>query len=207
MRLSVLALVASDIGSDFLYVALLLVVFFVFFFFQAEDGIRDLTVTGVQTCALPISVARLVREGDPVGAIQAGDLGNNLPARGIDHHHAILACDEQAVAHRVERNVVPAAVAAQHHCPGEVVPLRVNGGDTEAQQHGAAGEDARREGHDRSFGERSGDTGKLMVTRVPVAPPGAEPISIRAPCASAIQRAIARPSPAPSASRRAWSPR
>src|SRR5256886_6768615 len=27
----------------------------VFFFFQAEDGIRDLTVTGVQTCALPIS--------------------------------------------------------------------------------------------------------------------------------------------------------
>src|SRR5256886_7279008 len=28
-----------------------------FFFFQAEDGIRDLTVTGVQTCALPISIA------------------------------------------------------------------------------------------------------------------------------------------------------
>src|SRR2546427_5383390 len=30
---------------------------FFFFFFQAEDGIRDLTVTGVQTCALPISGA------------------------------------------------------------------------------------------------------------------------------------------------------
>src|SRR6266853_952290 len=29
-------------------------VIFFFFFFQAEDGIRDLTVTGVQTCALPI---------------------------------------------------------------------------------------------------------------------------------------------------------
>src|SRR6516165_5633769 len=28
--------------------------FLFFFFFQAEDGIRDLTVTGVQTCALPI---------------------------------------------------------------------------------------------------------------------------------------------------------
>src|SRR5689334_24420622 len=27
----------------------------IFFFFQAEDGIRDGTVTGVQTCALPIS--------------------------------------------------------------------------------------------------------------------------------------------------------
>src|SRR2546427_5483272 len=29
----------------------------VLFFFQAEDGIRDLTVTGVQTCALPICTA------------------------------------------------------------------------------------------------------------------------------------------------------
>src|SRR5256886_11400066 len=30
------------------------------FFFQAEDGIRDLTVTGVQTCALPISDPRRI---------------------------------------------------------------------------------------------------------------------------------------------------
>ena len=29
--------------------------FVFFFFFQAEDGIRDYKVTGVQTCALPIS--------------------------------------------------------------------------------------------------------------------------------------------------------
>src|SRR2546430_15053749 len=34
---------------------------FVFFFFQAEDGIRDLTVTGVQTCALPILNASDIR--------------------------------------------------------------------------------------------------------------------------------------------------
>src|SRR2546427_5723296 len=33
------------------------------FFFQAEDGIRDLTVTGVQTCALPI-FARTGREAE-----------------------------------------------------------------------------------------------------------------------------------------------
>src|SRR5947209_16404428 len=32
--------------------------FFVFFFFQAEDGIRDIGVTGVQTCALPICAPR-----------------------------------------------------------------------------------------------------------------------------------------------------
>src|SRR5207247_4947161 len=31
------------------------------FFFQAEDGIRDPLVTGVQTCALPISVQRTCR--------------------------------------------------------------------------------------------------------------------------------------------------
>src|SRR5256886_8259069 len=31
-----------------------------FFFFQAEDGIRDLTVTGVQTCALPIFDSRIL---------------------------------------------------------------------------------------------------------------------------------------------------
>src|SRR2546430_10716045 len=33
-----------------------------FFFFQAEDGIRDLTVTGVQTCALPISTMEKYRD-------------------------------------------------------------------------------------------------------------------------------------------------
>src|SRR5947208_8745332 len=43
---------------------------FCFFFFQAEDGIRDDLVTGVQTCALPISTvhagkAPAIREGTP----------------------------------------------------------------------------------------------------------------------------------------------
>src|SRR2546430_15726836 len=37
------------------------------FFFQAEDGIRDLTVTGVQTCALPICL-RLLRRHDSLDA-------------------------------------------------------------------------------------------------------------------------------------------
>src|SRR2546427_1544737 len=34
-----------------------------FFFFQAEDGIRDLTVTGVQTCALPICIHEVADQG------------------------------------------------------------------------------------------------------------------------------------------------
>src|SRR5688500_20173124 len=35
----------------------------IFFFFQAEDGIRDYKVTGVQTCALPISRRMAARTG------------------------------------------------------------------------------------------------------------------------------------------------
>ena len=35
-----------------------------FFFFQAEDGIRDWSVTGVQTCALPISILAAVAKID-----------------------------------------------------------------------------------------------------------------------------------------------
>src|SRR5690554_6974227 len=38
-----------------MFVCLVFVFLCFFFFFQAEDGIRDADVTGVQTCALPIS--------------------------------------------------------------------------------------------------------------------------------------------------------
>src|SRR5947207_3871253 len=37
--------------------------FFFFFFFQAEDGIRDHCVTGVQTCALPICRGDFIQHG------------------------------------------------------------------------------------------------------------------------------------------------
>src|SRR2546430_11191631 len=46
-----------------------------FFFFQAEDGIRDLTVTGVQTCALPICREERARDeagGGLPGAVHGG---------------------------------------------------------------------------------------------------------------------------------------
>ena len=35
-------------------IVIISIIIIVFFFFQAEDGIRDIGVTGVQTCALPI---------------------------------------------------------------------------------------------------------------------------------------------------------
>src|ERR1039457_7361967 len=37
---------------------------FLFFFFQAEDGIRDYKVTGVQTCALPIYLVQLAQRSN-----------------------------------------------------------------------------------------------------------------------------------------------
>src|SRR5437867_8165851 len=42
----------------------LLFVILFFFFFQAEDGIRDRTVTGVQTCALPIWARTAMENND-----------------------------------------------------------------------------------------------------------------------------------------------
>src|SRR5256884_1266409 len=50
-----------------------------FFFFQAEDGIRDVAVTGVQTCALPISFpTSLLREGEAIGADERSEIGGDF---------------------------------------------------------------------------------------------------------------------------------
>src|SRR3989449_10749010 len=50
-----------------------------FFFFQAEDGIRDVAVTGVQTCALPIFYA--------ITPFNFTSIGGNLPTAP-----AIMGC-------------------------------------------------------------------------------------------------------------------
>src|SRR5437773_5012172 len=63
-------------GTAFAFDCELLEMLVVFFFFQAEDGIRDRDVTGVQTCALPISGA---------------------PAAALDH----LLVGEHSLVHRV----------------------------------------------------------------------------------------------------------
>src|SRR3989337_1632821 len=51
-----------------------------FFFFQAEDGIRDATVTGVQTCALPISPSASC--SSPGSPIDARSTGGRIPRSG-----------------------------------------------------------------------------------------------------------------------------
>src|SRR5258708_38047507 len=56
-----------------------------YFFFQAEDGIRDDLVTGVQTCALPISLPGATLPTSPLGypwaAITRGEVGKVAPGR------------------------------------------------------------------------------------------------------------------------------
>ena len=49
-------------------------VFLFFFFFQAEDGIRDYKVTGVQTCALPIYIANEFYEYFKLSVIRPDNL-------------------------------------------------------------------------------------------------------------------------------------
>src|SRR2546422_9793936 len=63
---------------------------FFFFFFKAEDGIRDVAVTGVQTCALPISDAvaggledRRQDRGHRALAVRAPDLGEPVAPLGV----------------------------------------------------------------------------------------------------------------------------
>src|SRR5256884_6357414 len=54
---------------------------FLFFFFQAEDGIRDVAVTGVQTCALPISGSNASVNGTMVSYL----FGPRLNLRKFDY--------------------------------------------------------------------------------------------------------------------------
>src|SRR5205823_10020508 len=63
------------VDCDLVLDCLLIVLVFIFFFFQAEDGIRDKLVTGVQTCALPISRLEAGEGGPNLGHFVDLDLG------------------------------------------------------------------------------------------------------------------------------------
>src|SRR2546426_8449571 len=78
--------------------------YYIFFFFQAEDGIRDYKVTGVQTCALPISHdlpgARLGHIRHDVDVLGPRDLADHFLVRlhhpvddGLTRRHARLERD------------------------------------------------------------------------------------------------------------------
>src|SRR5437870_7233764 len=72
-----------------------------FFFFQAEDGIRDGHVTGVQTCALPIWVQRRDQPA-AVPAAQPGVAGS-LPLSRRDVHRSPRHRDRRRAAGAIPR--------------------------------------------------------------------------------------------------------
>src|SRR3712207_9563747 len=74
------------------------------FFFQAEDGIRDIGVTGVQTCALPIYLARPLRLGRDergprlLGGVRDPEDRQRGPRRSRPHlHHRPGRSEERRV--------------------------------------------------------------------------------------------------------------
>src|SRR5206468_1472376 len=82
-----------------------------FFFFQAEDGIRDLIVTGVQTCALPICRSRARGE-----RLRAGDAASPVARRRT----GALARDDRTAerALRVGADPLPGASAHDRTAAG-----------------------------------------------------------------------------------------
>src|SRR2546430_9048795 len=81
-----------------------------FFFFQAEDGIRDLTVTGVQTCALPI-FGEMAPLDSPTSIISTAIFGitpleasaacRDSPSRTICVASATVDCNNRSEERRV----------------------------------------------------------------------------------------------------------
>src|SRR2546429_3971893 len=105
MRLYILC--AFAYGSLFIFFALKVSLYFIlfFFFFQAEDGIRDVAVTGVQTCALPIfaresptqplrvvprdpAILHQVRDGLVIGSDVAGEAADF--GRHVGHRRTLV---------------------------------------------------------------------------------------------------------------------
>src|SRR5256885_7098447 len=68
-----------------------------FFFFQAEDGIRDYKVTGVQTCALPIYHSALSSASSAVEVHRGFSTNTCLPARRASRAWPKCASSNEAI--------------------------------------------------------------------------------------------------------------
>src|SRR2546430_14289561 len=76
-----------------------------FFFFQAEDGIRDLTVTGVQTCALPIYRERKLDRHRSVHGAELELRGVALRDRQVHRPVGRLGVEPRSEERRVGKSV------------------------------------------------------------------------------------------------------
>src|SRR5256885_8022016 len=88
-----------------LYITNVVLVFF--FFFQAEDGIRDYKVTGVQTCALPILEVEAADAVEEALGLEAESLG-------------LADLVSERVRHRVTRDAVERGAGDRHRVRLEI---------------------------------------------------------------------------------------
>src|SRR3712207_1232434 len=99
-----------------------------FFFFQAEDGIRDIGVTGVQTCALPIFAAGAVNGWGGAGAFPHARISSVrvFPRHGgaswQDYIRAITRCLKLDAATKV----IVISIGGQNIDPGEADELEAH---------------------------------------------------------------------------------
>src|SRR3989454_4768140 len=98
---------------------------FFFFFFQAEDGIRDYKVTGVQTCALPILAESIVWLEAEVGSPCENDARPRDPV-------GLLTVDQMP--HDIERTERVGAFPAPHPRLAQAVEQRAQRGGRASQQ-------------------------------------------------------------------------
>src|SRR3989449_10778689 len=101
-----------------------------FFFFQAEDGIRDVAVTGVQTCALPIfnpgeggeGAGRVTRSGSEGIRPRRAGLGGPGPRLGRSERREVVA----RVPDENRLSVLPVFLPAQVTLCTHALVLRVS---------------------------------------------------------------------------------
>src|SRR2546426_6370696 len=186
--------------------------FFVVFFFQAEDGIRDYKVTGVQTCALPIFRAQS----------QAAHLVRLFATRREDEdRHGAAGVPQRAQhaesvhsgKHQIEDDEVGAAVARARQAFHAVVRhLDLIALDLQVVTQ-AVGEvgvvlDDEDTGHAGTLGEplgarsAGGSSGNSMTNRTPLPPLAAargcgSSTQARPPCRATSSRTTASPMPVP----------
>src|SRR2546430_11147363 len=168
-----------------------------FFFFQAEDGIRDLTVTGVQTCALPIYLPELKRftffvsrrfeEGRERFRLHMG-------------YFATLAEAEEWLG--VVREIYPGAWAGE--APGRKLRERASAAAAAQARHAAGPQPRVAPAPSRAAAAAAALPGAPNLLRVPVvhaAPPAARRAAAAPVAAAPVARPAVRRSPPPAPAR------
>src|SRR5205807_4600940 len=140
------------------------VFFFFFFFFQAEDGIRDYKVTGVQTCALPICISSLHdqpfetrREAAQQRAdAEGGQSQREYPATPVNISQPAGENEKGALAEQISVVDVALSLQGPDDVRGQIPrnPGQRNGQDARVQKDNAGPENRRPQrstpvGHDR----------------------------------------------------------